>query len=130
MKQLKLAEYLETNILYPNYQKAPRMRFSKLNRVYDKHVPFAQMMDVQTNVRFELKTWANVAINDYSKDNEHHAKQQCFQMLCRSMFGDLHDEIADIRDWAFQEGIGKDLDDKLSRLMKLARGETIIEDDE
>lgn len=52
-------------------------------------------------------------------------RDRVIQLLAREMFADLTDELQDLREWAFQEGIGDDLDEKLARLISLTRGDEV-----
>jgi hypothetical protein len=45
--------------------------------------------------------------------------------LARHLYDDLHQELIDLWEWVCEEGVGRDVEGKLERLIKLTRGDDV-----
>ena len=62
---------------------------------------------------------------------ERFAKEAIGKMLCHELYKDLRNEIMELKFWALQEGLGRDLDSRVDRILDYIEGKEIedIEDE-
>lgn len=123
MKRLKIFNWLEQTI---KHRKVGRERLGRL--MVERHIDKPSMFDTVPVVRvvdYRLSMGARANVQEGDDKAWEEARGRVCELLAREIFSDLTEELLDLRDWVFEEGIGKDVEDRISRLIALTRGEEV-----
>lgn len=120
MKRLKLFEHIEAKV--SDYRVPERMRRVSV-------VPFdGPVEDLRFTARrivdYRVYAGARVTVDDNAPAIEA-GKAKVAKMLARHMFADIRDELIDLEEWIYQEGIGKDVCQRVNRLINLVSGDAV-----
>lgn len=124
--KLKMTEYLEENILHrePRRERRGRMFISPARRsqedVMMERAEAVRIIDYRFRIGTRVKVTAGAPDEAYRE-----ARQRVVRLFMREMFGDFVEELMDLREYVFEEGIGSDVEDRLTRIIALAHGEEV-----
>jgi len=122
--KLKMTEYLEETILGKRASQERRMAVEPYEASFEE----MQMAKVRAEFicDYRFRIGARVMVPEGSSDAEwNEARKKVIRFMMREMFGDFIDELIDFRNWAFENNVGRDVEDRLTDLIALASGDNI-----
>ncbi|ARB06058.1 hypothetical protein FDH38_gp004 [Dinoroseobacter phage vB_DshS-R5C] len=123
MKRLGIFNWLEHQI---RHRKVQRERLGRIDLT--RHVDKPSMLDrvpVVHVVDYRIHIGARVAVQDSTDGAWDEARAKVCALMGREMFTDLTGELLDLREYVFEEGIGRDVEDRITRIIALTRGEEV-----
>lgn len=122
--RLKLFEHLEEEIV--QYSRG-RKRLKRMEISPAPHLAEERCMmksQCKAVVDYRIRVGARQVVPDTDAGRKR-GREKVSNILARHLYDDLHSELIDLWEWACDEGIGADLEEKLERLIKLTRGDDV-----
>lgn len=122
--RLKLFEHLESEIIRytPGRQRLGRMEVTPGPTFDDERAVLT--MQRKAAVDYRIRVGARQVVPDTAEGHQR-GKEKVAAILARHLYDDLHEELIELWEWACEQGIGTDLEEKLERLIKLTRGDDV-----
>lgn len=121
MPRLKLFDALEARIVGVV---SPRTRMGRM-RVAPRKETAAELRELDfrgmERIAFHLTWYAEMTVGK-ELEAKTVARERVAEMLGREVFGELRTELYDLLEWVVSEGIGRDVEERVSRLVMLAGG--------
>lgn len=123
MRRLAVFKWLEAEIRgrMPD-RRQMRMSVSVGPRT-EEDVAF-ERVNVKRIVDYRLRIGARVVADDHGPGIQH-ARERVCELLAREMFDDITQELIDLQEFAFEQGLGQDVEARIGRLIALTRGQEV-----
>lgn len=122
-KKLKVIDHIRDNVV----NRVPeRQRLGRIEVCSDMSLagPLTASLPAKASVNYRVTCDFHMIVDDCGSAIEE-AKKNAVRALTRALYGELREELIDLLEWSMSEGIGRDLDDRIGRIIRLTEGEEV-----
>ena len=122
-KKLKVIGHIESRIIRNVVGRDRLGRIEVTKGPTDQPPPFIDMHR-KVLIDYRVTCGFQAAVDDCGPALQN-AQQKAVRALTRELYGELREELFDILEWSMSEGIGRDLEDRIGRLIDLTEGKEV-----
>lgn len=118
---LKVIRHIEESIRHRDYLPARTRRLTVSAVPNDPSETIALARDRRVRQTFKVEAYASLVTTDDGPALVE-AKRKAGQLIAHQLFGELREELLELLHWSMEEGIGRDLEERIGRLIELTEG--------